>query len=116
MRFLCAVAMVAMTAAAPAWAASDDGHTLLQRGVAQHREAAYAASVALLEQARAKGDLQPHELAEAAFYLAANYVAMGSLPAARRELRAVLEKAPGYELPQYTSPKVAALFREVREE
>jgi hypothetical protein len=123
MRFLCAVAMVAMTAAAPVRAAEParptaaaDGHALLQRGVAQHREAAYAASVALLEQARARGDLQPHELAEAAFYLAANYVAMGSLPAARRELRTVLENAPTYELPQYTSPKVAALFRDVRDE
>jgi hypothetical protein len=53
---------------------------------------------------------------ELAFYLGANYVALGSLQAARRELRTVLVEAPDYELPQYTSPKVAALFREVRDD
>jgi len=93
-----------------------DGHGLLQRGITLHREAAFAASVAALEQARQTGALEAAEQTECAFYLAADYVAMNSLPAARRELRLVIEAQPGYELPQYTSPKVASLFREVRDE
>ena len=39
-----------------------------------------------------------------------------SAAAARRELKQVLRDAPDYELPQYTSPKVAAMFREVKDE
>ncbi len=93
-----------------------DPHALLQRGVALHRDAAYAPSVAALEQARLSPSLDPTEQAECAFYLGADYVALNSIGAARRELRAALEANPGYELPQYTSPKVAALFREVKDE
>jgi hypothetical protein len=93
-----------------------DGRTLLQRGVTLHREAAYAASVATLEQARTRGDLSTVELALCGFYLASGYVAIGSLEAARREVRAVLGWQPGFELPPFTSPKVSTLFREVREE
>ena len=89
---------------------------MLRRGLQLYRDAAYAESVALLEQARNKGGLEPAERVECTFYLAAGYVALSSMGAARRELRAVLTEAPDYELPQYTSPKVAALFREVREE
>jgi tetratricopeptide (TPR) repeat protein len=93
-----------------------DGRTLVQRGVLAYREAAYAAAVATLEQARATARLSPEELAECRFYLAASFVALGSTNAARRELRALVEANPGYDLPQYTSPKVVTLFREVREE
>jgi len=96
--------------------AGGDARLMLRRGISLYRDAAYAESVALLEQARARGALEAPERAECAFYLAAGYVALGSTGAARRELRAVLHDAPDYELPQYTSPKVAALFREVQDE
>jgi hypothetical protein len=101
---------------APALAQAADGRLMLRRGMQLYRDAAYAESVALLEQARTQGGLEPAERVECAFYLAAGYVALSSTGAARRELRTVLTEAPDYELPQYTSPKVAALFREVREE
>lgn len=101
---------------APAIATAGEGRLLLRRGIALHREAAYAESVALLERARARGGLEANERVECAFYLGAGYVALGSTAAARRELRSVLHDAPDYELPQYTSPKVAALFADVREE
>jgi hypothetical protein len=89
---------------------------MLRRGIDLYRDAAYAESVAMLEHARARGGLEPAERVECAFYLAAGYVALSSTSAARRELRNVLQEAPDYELPQYTSPKVAALFRDVRDE
>ena len=92
-----------------------DGKPLLHRGIELYREASYAESVAMLEHARARGGLEPPERVECAFYLAAGYVALNSPGAARRELRAVLHAEPDYELPQYTSPKVAALFRDVRD-
>ena len=111
-----ALGMAVASAAAASPGASSDGKTLLQRGMELHREASYAASVAALEQARARGGLESPERVECAFYLGADYVALNSLAAARRELRAVLQADPEYELPQYTSPKVAALFRDVREE
>jgi hypothetical protein len=93
--------------------AAASGRALLQRGVALYREAAYAPAVAALEQARLSDELQAPERAECAFYLAAGYVALGSPAAARRELGALLDVAPEYELPAFTSPKVAALFRDV---
>ncbi|HZS40639.1 MAG TPA: hypothetical protein VFF06_27590 [Polyangia bacterium] len=93
-----------------------DGHALLQRGIALHREAAYAASVTALELARSSRSLAAPELVECAFYLGADYVALGSIAAARRELRAVIETDPSYESPPYTSPKVAVVLREVRDE
>ncbi len=114
--FVATLIALATTFASAGVARGADGHALLQRGIQQHREASYAASVATLEQARATRSLQSAELVECAFYLGANYVAINSPSAARRELRAVLEAQPSYELPQYTSPKVVALFREVREE
>lgn len=98
---------------APAHA--QDPRALLQRGIALHRDAAFAASVAALEQAR-QGKLDQAEQVECAFYLASGYLALGSVQAARRELKTVLELSPSYELPQYTSPKVASLFRDVKEE
>ncbi len=100
----------------PAPARAGDGKPLFRRGLELYREASYAESVAMLEHARARGGLEPPERVECAFYLAAGYVALSSPGAARRELRTVLQEAPDYELPQYTSPKVAALFREVKEE
>jgi hypothetical protein len=100
----------------PAIAVAGDGKPMLRRGIELYREASYAESVAMLEHARARGGLEPPERVECAFYLAAGYVALSSVSAARRELRTVLREAHDYELPQYTSPKVAALFRDVREE
>jgi hypothetical protein len=97
-------------------ARAEDPHLLLHRGIQLHREASYATSVAALEQARQSGLLDGNEQVECAFYLAADYVAMSSMQAARRELRTVLEEQPNYELPPYTSPKVAALFHDVLEE
>lgn len=97
-------------------ARAEDPHTLLQRGIQLHREASYATSVAALEQSKQSGLLDANEQVECSFYLAADYVAMSSMTAARRELRAVLEAQPNYELPPYTSPKVAALFHDVLEE
>src|SRR5207253_2506434 len=96
--------------------AADDPHFLLQRGIQLHREASYAASVTALELARQSALMDPMEQVECGFYLAANYVALNSMLAARRELRAVLEAQPAYELPPYTSPKVAALYHDVKEE
>ena len=115
MRTLVAALATVAVVATLAHAASDP-RLLLKRGIELYREASYAESVALLEQARARGALEPAERVECTFYLAAGYVALSSTGAARRELRAVLQEAPDYELPQYTSPKVAALFREVRDE
>jgi hypothetical protein len=91
---------------------------LLRRGIALYREASYAGSVAALEQARAArlGTLEPPERVECAFYLAADYVALGSLGAARGELREVMGAMPDYEPPPFTSPKVSALLAEVRAE
>jgi hypothetical protein len=102
------------------WAAlaadGPDAHELLRRGIALSREASFAASVAALEQARAKGLLSPSERADCGFWLATDYLALGSAQAARRELRQLVAAAPTFELPQYTSPKVAALFQDVRAE
>jgi hypothetical protein len=100
----------------PGVAGAGDGTPILRRGIALYREASYAESVAMLEHARARAGLEPAERVECAFYLAAGYVALSSMSAARRELRTVLQAEPDYELPQYTSPKVAALFRDVRDE
>jgi len=111
-----AAAAVAVLACAGTGAHAADGKPLLARGIELYREASYAESVAMLEHARTRGGLEPPERVECAFYLAAGYVALNSPGAARRELRMVLHDAPDYELPQYTSPKVAALFRQVREE
>src|SRR5690242_8646636 len=110
MRGLFAVILLASVARA-----SEDPHLLIQRGIQLYREAAYAASVTALELARQQR-LAPVEEVECGFYLAADYVALSSLPAARRELRAVLEAEPSYELPPYTSPKVASLYRDVKDE
>ena len=107
------VLMLAQLAiAAPA--SAGDGKPMLRRGIELYREASYAESVAMLEHARARGGLEPAERVECSFYLGAGYVALGSAAAARRELKQVLRDAPDYELPQYTSPKVAAMFREVQ--
>jgi len=111
---LAALALFIATTPAPARAA--DAHALVQRGIQLYREASYASSVASLEQARQARSLDGLDETELAFYLAADYVALGSMPAARRELKVVLESQPGYELPPYTSPKVSALFRDVRAE
>lgn len=109
------LAMTALAATASA-APAGDGKELLWRGIALYRDASYAASVAALESARARGALDGPQRVECAFYLGAGYVALGSLAAARRELRSVLQEDPDYEPPPYTSPKVAALVRDVREE
>jgi len=116
MRRIATTACVLLSTLAQSSAAELDAHQLLQRGIALHREAAYAASVAALELARSQRVLSPAETVECGFYLGADYVALGSTQAARRELRAVIDSDPAYELPQYTSPKVAALFRDVRDE
>src|SRR5262245_17242629 len=102
----------------PAGKEKESARTLLRRGIELHREAAFAASIAALEQARtqAPAELEAAERAELSFYLAAGYAALGSVAAARRELEAVLAADPSYELPQYTSPKVVSLFRDVREQ
>src|SRR5689334_25281223 len=88
--------------------ATEDGHALLRRGIALSREASFAASVAALEQARARGPLSPAEAAECGYWLANDYVALGSAQAARRELRQLSEAAPGYELPLRTSAQARA--------
>lgn len=38
------------------------------------------------------------------------------MQAARRELKQLVSSSPGYELPPYTSPKITALYREVKDE
>jgi tetratricopeptide (TPR) repeat protein len=91
-----------------------DAHELLRRGIALSREASFAASVAALEQARVKGPLSPSERADCGYWLATDYLALGSPQAARRELRQLVQAAPAFELPPYTSPKVAALYQDVR--
>ncbi len=93
-----------------------DAHALLRRGIALSREASFAASVAALEQARARGPLSPSEVADCGYWIATDYVALGSAQAARRELRTLVAASPGYELPPFTSPKVAALYREIKDE
>jgi hypothetical protein len=65
---------------------------------------------------RARGPLSAAEAADCGFWLATDYLALGSTQAARRELRQVMQAAPRYEVPPFTSPKVLALLREVREE
>lgn len=110
------VVVAILVACVPALAAAGDSKPLLRRGIALYRDAAYAESVTVLERARAHGGLELNERVECAFYLGAGYVALGSTTAARRELRAVLQDAPDYEVPQFTSPKVAALFADVRDE
>jgi hypothetical protein len=97
-------------------AATEDAHALLRRGIALSREASFAPSVAALEQARARGPLSPAEEAECEYWLATDYVAIGSTQAARRELSRLITTSPGYDLPLYTSPKVSALYREVHDE
>src|ERR1700690_3392623 len=94
---------------------SGDAQALLRRGISLSREASFAASVAALEQARSRG-LVSAEAADCGYWLATDYLALGSAQAARRELRQLVEAAPGYELPPYTSPKIQSLFRDVREE
>jgi hypothetical protein len=115
-RSVVVAAVVVVLACAGTSARAADGKPLLRRGIELYREASYAESVAMLEHARARGGLEPAERVECAFYLGAGYVALNSTGAARRELRTVLHDAPDYELPQYTSPKVAALFRQVRDD
>jgi hypothetical protein len=100
----------------PPAAATEDAHALLRRGISLSREASFAASLAALEQARARGPLSPAEAAECEYWLATDYVAIGSIQAARRELKQLIESAPAYDLPLYTSPKVAALYHEVHDE
>jgi hypothetical protein len=108
--------LVALPAGSTFGVERSDGVALLGRGIELYREASYASSVALLEQARAAGGLQPAALVECAFYLGAGYLALNSLPAARRELRSVLEHDAEFEPPPYTSPKVMALLSEARHE
>jgi hypothetical protein len=96
--------------------AGEDAHALLRRGISLSREASFAASVAALEQARARGPLTPPESADCGYWLANDYLALGSAQAARRELKQLVATSPGYELPPYTSPKVMALYREVKDE
>ncbi|HEY2745210.1 MAG TPA: hypothetical protein VGL86_11325, partial [Polyangia bacterium] len=114
--FIVIASLVLATSTADPSFGAGDGRPLLRRGIELYREASYAESVAMLEHARTRGGLEPAERVECSFYLAAGYVALSSTGAARRELRAVLQDEPDYELPQYTSPKVAALFREVKDE
>jgi hypothetical protein len=95
-------------------AALANARTLLRRGIALYRESSFAASVAALEQARAAAPLEPPEHAECGFYIAADYLALGSPGPAREELRRVIRSLPDYEAPPFTSPKVAALLQEVR--
>jgi hypothetical protein len=109
------VCLALLAVVPPARAAGNDGPLLLRRGIQLYRDAAYAQSAALLERARSRG-LGASERIECAFYLGADYVALDSPAAARRELRVVLQEAPDFEPPQFTSPKVEALFRDVREE
>jgi hypothetical protein len=123
MRASLTCAIVALLGAAPSGARAagpsapgESPRALVGRGIALYREAGYAASVAMLERARATRALEATELAECAYYLAADYVALGSLEAARRELRELLSARPMFELPAFTSPKVATLFAEVQAE
>jgi hypothetical protein len=109
-------AAVLLLSAASFGAERGDPAMGLQRGIQLYREASYAGSVAALEQARARGGLSSEQSIECAFWLGAGYVALGSTAAARRELKRVLQAAPKYELPEYTSPKVAALFHDVADE
>jgi hypothetical protein len=99
-----------------ATAAEPEGYALLQRGIALQRDASWNASIAMLERARAGGLATAAERAECAFYLAAAYLAINSEGAARRELALVLEERPGFEVPPYTSPKLASLFGDVTRE
>jgi hypothetical protein len=96
--------------------ALEDAHALLRRGIALSREASFAASAAALEQARVAGGLTAPEAADCSWWLATDYVALGSTQAARTELKQLVQSAPGYELPLYTSPKLVALYGEVKEE
>ena len=93
-----------------------DPHAMVRRGIALQREASWTASIAMLEKARASGVLSSAERVECEFYLAAAFVAIGSDAAARRELASVLQAQPSFELPPYTSPKVASLLGEVSRE
>ena len=112
---VCAGVVLSFGAPVEARATSVGPSALLRRGIALYREASYAASVAALEQARAgAGALEAVEQVECAFYLAADYVALGSLKPAEAELRRVIALEPGYEAPPFTSPKVAGMLAEVR--
>jgi len=113
MRIMVAYASLGLAVLTSSAVADESARALLQKGTTLYRDASYAAAVATLEQARS-GALVREERAEATFYLAAGYVALGSLPAARRELRDLVATTPDFELPRYTSPKVAALFQEAQ--
>jgi hypothetical protein len=102
------------TASAPP-GAKPTGKQLLAKGLAQSRNAAYAASIATLEQARAAGGLSREEQLELLFCLASNHVAGGTLAAARAALVELFAIDPGFAAPPYTSPKVVSLVNEVRD-
>ena len=56
---------------------SGDAQALLRRGISLSREASFAASVAALEQARSRG-LVSAEAADCGYWLATDYLALGS--------------------------------------
>jgi len=95
---------------------TDDARAALKRAEAQYTEAQYAESVAALDEILARSDLPAELRREATLFLGMGHLALGHDEAARARFREVLEADEKYALPRYTSPKIRALFEQVRQE
>ncbi|HJZ88272.1 MAG TPA: hypothetical protein VKN99_24025 [Polyangia bacterium] len=91
-----------------------DPAAALKHAEALYADAQYPEAVAALDELLARRDLAPAARLEATLYLGMGQLALGNEQAARARFQELLEANPAYELPRYTSPKIRALFDQIR--
>ncbi len=79
-------------------------------------DAEYAEAVAAYDELLERPDLSEAQKQEALLYLGFAQLGLRHDDAARRQFRRLLEKAPRYVLPAYTSPRLVTVFEQVRRE
>ncbi len=110
---LAGAVLFAVAIAVPA-AARADGE-LVTKAKAEMAQLNYDAAIALLEQAEARGDNQPADMAEIFRATAESHAAMGRGDAAETAFRRLLALVPSVELPAGSSPKLTGPFNAARD-
>ena len=89
---------------------------LVDRGIGMYMEGRYEKAMELLYKALDynEKDLGRNRRLGALSYLAFCQIALGDMPGARENFKALLTMEPAYRLPAGTSPKIVKVFEDVR--
>jgi tetratricopeptide (TPR) repeat protein len=112
---LCIV-LVALWGLPPLAAAQEKPGDLVDRGIGMYMEGRYEKAMELLYKALDfnEKDLGRNRRLGALSYLAFCQIALGDMPGARENFKALLTMEPAYRLPAGTSPKIVKVFEDVR--